>query len=223
MSVNSCWKQMLTSYVTGLPESRLRLPGIFSGPFSFLSTTINWILAMCRAWARHERGGRTGAVSLAHAGPSFVGLSTAMTHAGRTSKFRVPTVGLATSDAVGSSALSCSSHRKVPSFLFNFAKQKGSRIVPFFVLFCQWSLYSFIPTGSTKDLRWPQDSTYLFPSDYWNKIYGCLSVGRLAQCHPAINTSLIWKNPIGLERRCCVGLVSRGCEMTPDPSHLLHW
>lgn len=86
MSVNSCWKQTLTSYVTGLPESRLRLPGIFSGPFSFLSTTINWILAMCWAWARHERGGRTGAVSLAHAGRSFVDLSTALTHAGRTSK-----------------------------------------------------------------------------------------------------------------------------------------
>lgn len=45
---------MLNSYITELSESKLRLLGMFLGPFSFLLTTINSdsTLAMCRTLGR---------------------------------------------------------------------------------------------------------------------------------------------------------------------------
>lgn len=86
-----------------------------------------------------------------------------------------PAVALASADTGVSSALSHSSHRKVPSSLFNLTKQKECGIVSFSLYFCQWSLYSFILMGSTKALRQPWGSTYWFPVGYWNKTYGQVS------------------------------------------------
>lgn len=121
---------MPNSYITELSKSRLRPPGIFSGPFSFLSTISTEHWPAVDPWAGHEWGGQrelwTGPMWVL---PLWVCLQPGLLPPGVA--ISVPNAGLASSDAVGSSVLSCSSHRKVPSSLFNLAKQKESRILSF--------------------------------------------------------------------------------------------